>query len=862
MPIEILESKGIIELSCEGQSVILKGELFHTESDCDLTAQVQIEKRDFTIFSLELTADKSTQLQKVSWFSGEWEQYDEKLIHSTELQDNFLILRKGNIAFFLSLDFPSSSINQEGITYKPYDQVIAGVSYHCHSVSVGACLLSGVKLGAYDRAEIEAISSYIEQRFPLRFERPVTGITCITNGMTDVRDGRIFYSMNDNPTLLLAPEVLEREIDLCVEAGFEYYQVFEGVFDWPADDTKIGNSLHHLVKYGKDRGVRVGDYAHPGELYCPHYNYEQRVLDKAEWRQLDAEGKRGQLCLGCKDYAEFLREKLVEHNRKYNEQMICLDMLSIIPCYDTTHNHPPGDVYQQVRGLVELMVALSELHPEYLIWSNSGNWLEFMPKLVWYNPNIYLTDPHVREYSPNLNMLKLMGDTRREQMVTFHNTYFVPYRFYSNCEYYYAKRSRVSDWSFFEYSILQGFAVTPNLFMGEWRTFLERIPSGKRAEAIAFLKKWNGFIASNFDVWQQTKPFGDSPSIGGIEAYSHVSKDRGFLCFVNPNPFPGTIRFQLDGTVGLETGNAYRLYEIYPQECLIAEQTLPYSVWGESISLELPPHSVRYIEIKPYRKANDLQVFGLPASVIRTELGYRLLLEAPQGKRVSLKLLLPEDERVDAVVAQQVPSVPMFTFPTSAQLIANAANAARVEVTFPRIETARELTQWVMQPGNIEISLPQLANCPFLGGLVQGAYSENYKVWLDITVKKQTEIYSNLLEKYNELNQTDLLPQQKAIEFQLKGKSTHFETSFELPFTEWNAFAPGYGDDAVIELAFVDPDRVDKIKAKINGESVEVRRYAYATKKEWHSYYIVLTGNVKLGRLELSIEIEWAEREN
>ncbi|MBP1993245.1 hypothetical protein [Paenibacillus eucommiae] len=918
MPVEVAVSANGVELKCCGEVVALKGALFKTQSDYELNELWRFEEylgqeghqgqkgQNFRVLSLDLTADRQTILHKVSWFAGDWEAYDEKLVHSTALQDNFLFLRKGKISFFLSLDFPSSQINQDGISYEPWDQIAANETYTCHTVSVGACVLSGVKIGDYDRSEIEALSSYIEQRFPQKFERPVTGITCITNGMTDVSEGRIFYSMYDNPTLLLDPDVLEREIDLCAEAGFEYYQVFEGVFDWPDDDTKIGHALRNLVKYGADRGVRVGDYVHPGELYCPHYNYEHRHLDKPEWRQLSADGTRGQLCLGCKDYADFLRDQVVSHNRKYNEQMVCLDMLDIAPCYSTTHNHPKGDVYHQVRGLVDLMVSLAALHPEYLIWSNSGNWLEFMPKLVWYNPNIYLTDPHVREYSPNLNMLKLMGDTRREQMVTFHNTYFVPYRYYSNCEYYFVKRSRVSDLLFFEYSILQGLAVTPNIFMGEWRTFLERIPSGKRAECVAFMKKWLSFIKSNFDVWKHTKQFGDAPSIGGMEAYSHVEKDRGFLCFVNSNPFPGTIRFQLDGSIGLEKEALYDLFEIYPMECPLAEQPLPYAAFGDFITFELPAHSVRYIEIKPYVKPDSLKVLGLPAEITQTEQGYRLLLKAPQGEQVRLGLILPDGEAVEQVFAQQVPTVPMYTFPAAAQLYDAAAstnrNVAQVEVTFPRIKAPRELTNWVMQPGNMEVKLPQMEKSPFLGAIVQGAYSENYEVWLDVVVKqndpepsqlehsdlkendsepgqlehsdlKENDSESSRLEhsdlkendsesnqlKQNELTQIHALSMPEQDEQLFSGKTHTFETDFDLPFMGWDSFSPGYGDDAVIELAFTDPGRVSEISAAINGEPIEVRRYPYATNKAWYSYYIVLTGNVKLGKLKLSVKIDWVD---
>ena len=103
-------------------------------------------------------------------------------------------------------------------------------------------------MGDYDRAEIEAISTYIEQRYPLRFERPVNSSVCITNRLTDLREGGVYYSLYDNPTLTLDVETLEEEIRLCAEIGLEYYQVFEGLFDWP-DDPRPAVALERLMKY-------------------------------------------------------------------------------------------------------------------------------------------------------------------------------------------------------------------------------------------------------------------------------------------------------------------------------------------------------------------------------------------------------------------------------------------------------------------------------------------------------------------------------------------------------------------------------------------------------------------------------------
>ena len=142
-----------------------------------------------TVFSLELRAKEPALVKEVQWFAGRWDKMDETVIHSTGLEDNVLFLRKGKISFFLSLDFPYSKITPASISYPAHETLAAGAPYACHSISVGACELSGIRVGKFDRAEIEAASTYVEERFPMRFERPMFVSSCITNRMTYVRSG-------------------------------------------------------------------------------------------------------------------------------------------------------------------------------------------------------------------------------------------------------------------------------------------------------------------------------------------------------------------------------------------------------------------------------------------------------------------------------------------------------------------------------------------------------------------------------------------------------------------------------------------------------------------------------------------------
>jgi len=847
IPVNVKVNPGSVQLVAGGQTISFTGELVHLDADQKLVSKWTVVEREFTTLSLNVTANSVSLLKRICWFAGEWEQGVEQVIQSTNLMDNVLFLRKNDISFIISLDFPFSRIDSDGISYPPHEHLVSGQQLSAHSLTICACRLSGRKTGKFDRMEIEAMSTYIERRFPQRFERPMSLSCSITNRMTDVRDGLIFYSPFDNPTLTLHPELVEEDLQICAKTGIEYYQVFEGVFDWP-NKERTGMSLRRLQKEASRLNVRMGDYAVPQGLYCAHFNYEHRFLNHQEWLIFDANGKpTGPECLACEEYEKMLRETLVAHNREFGLEVICFDFLSIKPCYATNHGHEPGDVYKQIRALVRLMEELNALSPNFLVWSNSGNWIELMPKLTWFNQNVYLTDPHVRAYSSHLNVLKILGDGRREQMVSVHESHFVPYRTFSNFEYYLAPDSRLSDTKIFEYSFLQGLAVTPNIGLGELRTFLNRIPSKDAERSVAFMRNWLKFIRDNFDVWKHTQRVGDLPGIGAAEVYAHTLNDHGFLVLVNQNSFPRTTTFALNSSIGLNEGETFSLNEVYPRECPISEQPLPLARRDDSITCTMPANSVRIIQVKAAPKLELPVVFGLPSDISHLTDGYRFILSAPQGKKVEVGLVLPEGQAISSVTAHQMPTVSMYTFPAAVQVLEQSGNLARVEVQFPRKQAPRELTYWRVSPGDIELELPTPGCTGFLGALVHNAFTEDYEVQLDVRTKVTNATNSRLLAKSSLPMLFGNLP---------KGEHLTYITSFVLPFIESYGDDLNCNDDAIIELAFADPNQVSEIEVHLNDRSISVQSYRNPKANVYKTFFIELKG-VQSGLIELKLDVHY-----
>lgn len=839
-------------LKADGQQLHFCGSVFTATATQPLHHTLTLQGETIEVMC---ACQQECVLEEYHYFDGRWENPDKIIVAETKLTGICGFLRKGNVSFFLSLNFPYSRIvqneNRLTIGCDPRDTITPGIPYSPHTLTIGAARLTGVQVGNYDRGEIEAFSEYILSRMPVNFrgERPIYSSACITNRMTDVREGRIFYSMYDNPTLTLDPETLKEEVRLCADLGIEYYQVFEGYFDWEEDGSSE-RALQEIVELGKQLGVRVGDYMTPLELNCWHYNYHDRTVPDLSWCALEADGRRRHLCYGDPRVTDYLLNTIVPSIRRNREEMICLDGDGAVLCFDESHGHNPGSLYAHVRGLVQVMEAMNATSPYFMTWSNSGNWLELMPKLVWYNQNVYLSDPHPREYSPTLNILKYYGDCRREQMVNVHEKYFVPYCLFTNCEYYAFRHSRVDDTAFYEYSLLQGLAVTPNICMGELRTFLERMPAGKVLQIKAFMKKWLAFVRENIDCWKNVYRLGDVPGSGANEAYAHTNGNHGFICLVNQNQCQQQFSFALDGTIGLSgiEGDRYLLTQVYPEEYPIAEQALPGPLYADTITLTVPAFSVQIIKIEPYHdEEGGIRLYGVPAKIRQGEDWVNFEISAPSGLELPLALWMKPGRNVQTLEAQTARNVPKYWFPSEVKDVVTKGNACRFLLKMPREQFQRELTHWHIEGGQETYWLHQ-QNSDFCGAYIHNFYSENQKVHLHASLTKNQNIA--LAEKLTlTTSQQEDPPVRRA---------ASYETELYIPFIEWPAMSNGFGHEEVLELVFRDNLMVRSVRAFLDGRSVPVQIYQYPPDPSMQSFYIPLTFEVRSGdRVQLRVEVDW-----
>src|SRR5580704_13092963 len=164
--------------------------------------------------------------------------------------------------------------------------------------------------------------------------------------------------------------------------GMEYYQLFPGVFDWVPGDPEP-KVVDQLVQDARKRHLRLGDYSACESLFIPHYNVHNN--SPTGWQTAAS--------FGDPNFVAHYSETVVSNCKRFGFEMHCLDGLTL----------SGSNRYAVIRGLTQFIEAVNAVSPHMLVWPNSGAWQGLLPKLAWYTPNMYLTDPFIDSQHPGLN---------------------------------------------------------------------------------------------------------------------------------------------------------------------------------------------------------------------------------------------------------------------------------------------------------------------------------------------------------------------------------------------------------------------------------------------------------------------------
>lgn len=878
-----------IKAAKNGKSISLNGDIeqLSWELEYKFTGLGRITK------SLVITPKRDISLKTVSMWNASSSK--EPIVSRTPMQDIAAFYREGSKGIFVSLDFPYSKIQYTDsvttVKYPPHVLLKAGERYTAHSLTFGATELTGKMRYGYDEGEVDAVDSYIQEQYKPRFNKPMLTSCCMNNRYTQIEKGYVFYTMYDHPTLSFHKDLYKRDLKLMRELGMEYYQVFPGVFDWVEGDPDPAD-VKELMDYSRKLGMRTGDYSTASGLFCGHYNEYGNFLNKNEWRIKDKNGSiTGLFSLGVPEYVDYYINTVVPNGKKYGFEIHNLDFLDIRPDYSTDKPYPPGEdnVYHQVKGLIRLLEAINSISPNMMSWSNSGNWVDFLPKIAWYNHNLYITDPYIVSTWQGLNMTRLLDDARREQMVTLHYTHFLPYRFFSNYQYFFSQNSIVPEIRNYQYGALSTLAVTPNIGLGDIRQWLDKMPDKKVDEIKEFYNKWIKIIKKDYKLWTKTYHAADNPGMGSVEIYSHIADNKGYIFIVNPQYWDRVIEVPFDKQLGFSDNGKVELTELHPVERLKLTAQGPFVSLGTNLQIHIPAQQVMVLQVKPApNKITKPRMYGIPGAMQVTDDGYTIRTSGPQGKTERIAILLPEDSLQIKSVSVD-PNIPKqakrLYADTPIKLISSSNQAALVEFTYRRTPAPTEIRNWNVRKGDLpdgtvkenwtrgfadgkdlrfplfidtndpniefpmwdsvanDLKLGPLAN--FCGAYIDNAFSESQEtvIYLHTTGSMRAE------NTDSEIVSSEVLPQKRPLDIEAKdaSKSWWLQTKVNIPFMYWQGGnAPFFDEHTILVLPTIRQSRIKEIKAWINGIPLNIQTYFYPRNRGIACYYadLIDTGAV------------------
>lgn len=850
------------------KQVIFKGEndLFGWIFSYKVTGEGRITK------ALDLQTKKDVLLKQISLWN--MQSVDAPYVARGSLVDIAAFYRETDHGIFASLDFPYSDITTTKditkISYPPYENLKAGKSYSCHSLTYGATTITGEMRYGHDIGEVEAMDRYVQQRFKPHFDRPMFVTSSLINRYTQVQGDIIYYTMKDQPTLRFNSEMLKRDVDIFSSINFDYLHFFPGIFDWVKGDP-APEVVKDFVKYANSKGVHTGDYSGTSAVFCPHYNNYRNTLIRPQWKIDDAGGNEtGAFCFGDDEFVDYYIDTVVSNIKKYGLEVHCLDFLAISPCFNSLHKHPLGreSVYQQVVGLVKVLNAIHATSPDMMTWSNSGNWAEFLPKIAWHNSNLYLTDPYIDTPWKGLNQTRLLDDKRREQMVNLHYEKFIPYRYLSNCQYFFCQNSIVPDIRNYQYGMLSTIAVCPNLGLAEFIPWLNGLCPDDQKEVLAFYKKWISFLNENYDILKNTRHAGDNPGFGGVEIYSHADNDHGYVFVINPQYWDSTIEIPLDETLGFNAQGEYEIAELYPVKRLRLSNDGIFARGGSKLALNVPAQQVIVLDLHPApKKIESPTLFGLPGSIEKDRKGYLIKTAGLQGNTENFAVAMPSGKKIsDANMRMDVPKQPKRqTYETDLNIIARDNNITYMKIKFRREAVPTSLKYWKAKSADYETgmgnnwqkALPDgemiefpvftdlndnlfefpiddsqakkaglgpIAN--FCGAYIDNAFGEQQPTWIHLKMAVVSDI--NSVEK-GVMGDGVKPPAKRPLPEIAKNqqKTWWFETEFSLPFMYGYGCEPTFNEHTILVLPLFRNEQVKNIKAWINSCPLEVRQYRY-----------------------------------
>jgi len=342
----------------------------------------------------------------------------------------------------------------------------------------------------------------------------------------------------------------------------------------------------------------------------------------------------------------------------------------------------------------------------------------------------------------------------------------------------------------------------------------------------------------------------------------------------------------LNEQLGFKGSRSCEIKQIYPEEKLCLTNFGPMVNLGKSLKLTVPARAVIVLQVQPAdEKISEPKIYGIPATVRKTERGYQIKTAGEQGTTQRFAICLPEKYNINdinAVVRSDIPKQRARSWKaTGLRVIAKDKQTILYEITFRQKFSQKLLSQWKVSAGNLktgknagwmnDIVDGQIYNFPlfnnaasisypiwpadadsqgfgalanFCGGYIENAFSETQDTYIDIELSGGKTTSTSQAVDYD----IDLLPAEPLPAVAKDAaKNWWLQNDFQMPFMYGYGCEPQASEHIYMVLPFINAAKIKTIKAWINSQPVIVQQYKYPRNRSFGSYYIDLIGTAASG---------------
>lgn len=315
------------------------------------------------------------------------------------------------------------------------------------------------------------------------------------------------------------------------------------------------SAAERIVSYARSRGMKVGFYMGTACNYGGSNSFTQNYADIPEWKKVSIdEHISEENCIADDSFTDWYIKVQKNTIRKYNLNLWDWDPGSgnAFFCHNHAHKHLPGKGgYLGFRNAMRVMREIKEEFPdiyfmsfhglkEYGVW---GFRYVDQHEAYWEN-EVYIMNPVFDDLLPD----RCTADGMRMQSVWDWYFRFLPasmnhglaHRMLQACYMNFPDLDKLVDICGFRFALMSALAAGGSVTLPIIPASPEKIDG-----YTGFYHKWIGWARENFGYSPHTIPFGAQVGCG-VEGYSKLKDNEGFIFVVNP--FPQPLDYSIDFT--------------------------------------------------------------------------------------------------------------------------------------------------------------------------------------------------------------------------------------------------------------------------------------------------------------------------